>query len=271
MTPTDNAVVVDTPAPGVTRITLHRPEVLNALDHSMTRTLLRVLAEIAVDTTCRVVVLTGAGRGFCAGLDLRGYGDDDEVQRQGFPGRTMSRQREIAEIAVRLHELPQPVIAAVNGPAAGGGLAMVLAADVRIAATEAAFAVGFIRAGFSGCDIGLSWLLPRVIGAGHAHELMLTGRRIDAERAERIGLVTRLVPGADLQDTALAVAAEILQNPPLSVEMTKQGMWIALETPSFRASVEFENRQQVYTAMTEDRTEAVTAFLEKRPPVYSRR
>jgi enoyl-CoA hydratase/carnithine racemase len=264
-------VLVDRIAPQIVRITLNRPERLNALDHAMTRELLGVLEQVRVDPVCRVVVLTGAGRGFCAGLDLKGYGDDAEIAAEGEVGRLMSRQQEIAELAVRLHELPQPVIAAVNGPAAGGGLALVCASDIRIGAPEATCAVSFIRAGFSACDIGVSWLLPRIVGAGAAHELMLTGRRFDAAEAERIGLLRRVVPAADLADEALRVAEEILLNPPLSVRMTKQGMWIALETPSFRAAVEFENRQQVFTAMTADRTEATAAFLERRPPVYSGR
>ncbi len=131
--------------------------------------------------------------------------------------------------------------------------------------------MAFVRLGLSGCDVGVSWLLPRIVGAGRAHELMLTGRRFDAAEAQRIGLVTDVVEPARLLAAALAKANEIMLNPPLSVELTKQGMWIALETPSFDASVEFENRQQVFTALTEDRAEATAAFLAKRPPSYRRR
>jgi enoyl-CoA hydratase/carnithine racemase len=171
-----------------------------------------------------VLVLTGAGRAFCAGLDLHGYGDEELVAARGKVRRTLERQREIAGLARRLHELRPPVIAAVNGPAAGGGLALALASDVRIASTPAVFAVSFIRAGFSGCDIGTSWLLPRIVGTGRAHELMLTGRRVGADEALRVGLVTDLVPPDDLIGVALAKAEEILLNPPLSVELTKQGM-----------------------------------------------
>lgn len=183
----------------------------------------------------------------------------------------LTMQREIAGLAQRLHSLRVPVIAAINGPAAGGGLALACASDVRIAAPYAVFAVSFIRAGYSACDIGVSWLLPRIVGAGRAHELMLTGRRFDAAEAEGIGLVTDVVPAKDLLAVALAKAEEIMLNPPLSVELTKQGMWLALETPGFDAAVEFENRQQVFTAFTDDRAEATAAFLEKRAPTYRRR
>ncbi|MFI0961291.1 enoyl-CoA hydratase/isomerase family protein [Streptomyces sp. NPDC021080] len=258
------------PAPGITQVTLNRPEALNTFNHPLVTELTEVLDTISADRECRVLVLTGAGRAFSAGLDLNGYGDQEITQQEGVVVRQLNRQREIAGLAQRLHELPQPVIAAVNGPAAGGGLALVCASDIRIAAPSAVFAVSFIRAGFSACDIGVSWLLPRIVGAGRAHELMLTGRRFDAVEAALIGLVTDVVEPENLLDAALAKAQEIMLNPPLSVELTKQGMWIALETPAFDTSVEFENRQQIFTSFTTDRAEAAAAFLEKRPPVYRR-
>lgn len=256
---------------GVVTVMLNRPDSLNAFNHEMVEALTVALDRIRRDRSCRVVVLTGAGRAFCAGLDLTGYGDDELVERDGLMMRTFDRQREIAGLALRLHELPQPVIAAVNGAAAGGGLALVCASDVRIGATGAVFAVSFIRAGYSACDIGVSWLLPRIVGAGRAHELMLTGRRFDADEALSGGLLSRVVAPEQLTDAAAQTAAAIVANPPASVELTKVGMWLALETPSFRAAVEFENRQQMVPAMTEDQKEATAAFLEKRPPHYRRR
>lgn len=262
------ALRVATAAAGVTILTLNRPDHLNTINQVLIDELHHALAEIDHDDTCRVVILTGAGRTFCAGLDLNGYGDDQAVAGQGATRRLFTRQREIAGIAQRLVRLRQPVIAAVNGPAAGGGLALVLASDVRIASESALFAVSFIRAGYSGCDIGTSWLLPRIVGAGHAHELMLTGRRFGPDEAERIGLLSRVVRDADLREAALAMAAEIQLSPPLSVQLTKQGMWLALEIASFDATVEFENRQQVVTALTEDQPEATRAFLDKRAPIY---
>jgi enoyl-CoA hydratase/carnithine racemase len=255
----------------VTTVTLARPDALNTLNATLVEELTDVLEAIRRDRACRVVVLTGAGRAFCAGLDLGGYGDDDRVAEDGLMLRTFDRQREIADLALRLHELPQPVVAAVNGAAAGGGLALVCASDVRIAARGAVFAVSFIRAGYSACDIGVSWLLPRLMGAGRAHELMLTGRKFDADEALAGGLLTRVVEPEDLMGAARAVADQVLLNPPASVELTKVGMWAALEVPSFRTQVEFENRQQMVTAMTEDQKEAAAAFLEKRTPTYRRR
>ena len=256
---------------GVRELTFNRPDRLNTLTAEFVADLHAAITTVEVDETCRVLILTGAGRAFCAGLDLNGYGDDDLVAAQGRTRRFLTRQREIADLTQRLHHLRQPVIAAVNGPAAGAGLALVLASDIRLAATGAIFAVSFIRAGYSACDLGTSWLLPRIVGAGRAHELMLTGRRFDSDEALRIGLLADVVAPGDLLAVARAKAAEIQLNAPLSVELTKQGMWTALETPSFDASVEFENRQQVLTALTEDQPEAAAAFLEKRPPRYSYR
>jgi enoyl-CoA hydratase/carnithine racemase len=266
-----STVRVEEPHPGVRLVTLDRPERLNTMNVELVGDLHAVLDELAGDATCRVVVLTGAGRAFCAGLDLHGYGDPEREERLGVPLATLERQREIASLTTKLHELPQPVVAAVDGAAAGGGLALVCASDVRIAAPSAVFAVSFIRAGFSACDIGVSWLLPRLVGAGRAHELMLTGRRFDAEEALRAGLLWDVVAEESLLEVALAKAEEICLNPPASVELTKQGMWLALETPTLRSAIELENRQQVITALTEDRDEATAAFLEKRRPAYRRR
>ncbi|MFS3128823.1 enoyl-CoA hydratase/isomerase family protein [Nocardioides sp. Bht2] len=264
-------VVISEPAPGVRQLTLSRPAELNSLNGDLVAALHDALTQIAADREARVVVLTGAGRAFCAGLDLNGYGDPERIEEQGFTLGTLDRQREIARLVERIHSLPQPVIAAVNGPAAGGGLALVCASDIRIAADPAVFAVGFIRAGYSACDIGLSWLLPRIVGAGNAHELMLTGRRFTADEAHRIGLLTQVVAADSLLDVALAKAAEIVANPPASVALTKEGMWMALEIPSLKTAIEFENRQQVLTALTEDQPEAMRAFLEKRAPDYRHR
>lgn len=264
-------VLAERDADGVTVVTLNRTDAMNSLNDELVCALTETLEEIRRDRSCRVVILTGSGRAFCAGLDLGGYGDDDLVERDGLILRTFDRQREIADLALRLHELPQPVIAAVNGAAAGGGLALVCASDIRIGSTASLFTVAFIRAGYSACDIGVSWLLPRLLGAGRAHELMLTGRKFGADEALEGGLLARVVEPGDLMASARSTAEQILANAPASVELTKVGMWIALETPSFRAAVEFENRQQAIAAMTEDRVEATAAFLEKRPPTYRRR
>jgi enoyl-CoA hydratase len=161
------------------------------------------------------------------------------------------------------------VIAAVNGAASGGGLALALASDVRIAAASARFNVAFIRVGLSGCDIGVSWLLPRLIGASAAFELLLTGRLIDAEEARRIGLVGRVVPDGEVVDAAMGIAREIAANSPMGVWMTKEVMWSQLEIGSLQAGIDLENRTQILTSFSGDMVEAMTAFLEKRPADFT--
>jgi enoyl-CoA hydratase len=227
------------------------------------------LDEIVADPSCRVVVLTGAGRGFCAGLDLK-----EGVRAPGSDGlgrvqAGMATQQFIASLIPKMRSLRQPVISAVNGAASGGGLALALGSDVRIAGAAARFNVAFVRIGLSGCDIGVSWLLPRLVGASRAHELMLTGRIIDATEAESIGLVVRVVPDAELLDAALETAGQIAANSPFGVWMTKEVMWSNLETGSLQAGIDLENRTQVLASTTGDMAEAVTAFLEKRPPDFS--
>ena len=256
---------------GVLQITLQRPEALNALNYPMVLDFLAVLAEVESAPGLRAVILTGAGRAFCAGFDLRGYGDDDRLTERGQIRGLLSRQEEIAGIPVRLHQLQVPVIAAVNGAAAGAGLSLAAACDIRLAAEGAVFSAAFLRAGFTGCDLGSSWLLPRIVGTGRAHELILTARRFDAAEALAIGLLSSVVPAESVIKSALAIADAIKQHPPLSVALTKKGMWVATETPSLAASVEFENRQQVLSALTEDQPEAALSFLEKRAPRYVNR
>jgi enoyl-CoA hydratase len=267
----DGEVRTSRPRDGVLRIELNRPERLNAMTAEMIEGLHDALTEAERDPACRVVVLTGAGRGFCAGLDLGGYGTVPGAPAEGEAHRALRTQRHIATAIQRIRRLPQPVIAQVNGPAAGGGLALVLAADLRLAAADAVFAVSFLRVGFSGCDMGTSWLLPRLVGAGRAHELMMTARRFDAAEALRIGLLADAVPAGELAARVERAVDDLLAMPPLSLSLTKQGMWLSLEIPSFDAAVELENRQQVVTGATADQQEAMAAFLERRPPAYDNR
>ena len=168
----------------------------------------------------------------------------------------------------RLRSLPQPVIAAVNGPAAGGGFALVLGSDIRLASRSARFNAAFIRIGLSACDIGTSWVLPRLVGAARAQELMLTGRVFDAEEAYRIGLVVEVVDNDALMELAYLKAKQIMLNSPFGVALTKEGMWAALEIPGMQAAIDLENRQQIMASATADHREAMRAFLEKRPPNY---
>ncbi|NBP54755.1 MAG: enoyl-CoA hydratase/isomerase family protein, partial [Actinobacteria bacterium] len=184
-----SVVEVTTPATGIALVTLNRPDKLNAMTSELVEMLHDTLDELADDASVRVVVLTGAGRGFCAGLDLGGYGVAPGRKQPGKVEASFATQKHIASLIPHMRSIPQPIIAAVNGPAAGGGFALVLGSDIRIASTDAKFNAAFIRIGLSACDIGTSWLLPRLVGAARAQELMLTGRIFDASEAERIGLV----------------------------------------------------------------------------------
>jgi len=261
-------ITVDRPQDGVNLITLNRPDRLNAMTAELVEDLHQALDTAARDRTCRAVVLTGAGRGFCSGLDLTGYGTPPGGEELGRVQAGMATQKHIAALIPRLRSLPQPVIAAVNGAAAGGGLALALGSDIRIAAASARFNVAFVRIGLSGCDIGVSWLLPRLIGASRAWELMLTGRIIDAPRASEIGLVSTVVDDDALLPSALAIAAEIVANSPWGVAQTKEVMWSQLEVGSLQAGIDLENRTQILASQTNDMQEAIMAFLEKRPASF---
>ncbi|MCT2583526.1 enoyl-CoA hydratase/isomerase family protein [Actinophytocola sp. S1-96] len=247
-------------------VELHRPERLNAMSVELIDDLHAVLAALAGRTDVRVVVLTGAGRGFCAGLDLHDYGEAGPAET---PQARFALQERIAALVTGLRDLPQVVVAAVHGAAAGGGLALALGADVRVAGPAARFAVSFVRVGLSGADIGVSWLLPRLVGASAAFELLLTGRAVDADEAARMGLVTRVAD--DPRAAAHEVAAEVLANSPMGVRMTKQVMWSQLEVGSLRAGIDLENRTQIMTSFTRDHVEAVDAFADRRPPRFEDR
>ena len=265
-------VLVERPRPEVALVTLNRPHHLNALTSEMTERLFTTFDELARDTTCRVVVLTGAGRGFCAGDDVVDYrppawvpGDVGAVQSN------MLQQKHLATLVPRLRALPQPVIAAVNGPAAGAGYALALGADLRLAAASALFANGFVKIGASGCELGLSWLLQRIVGATRAAELVLTGRRIGAEEAERIGLVLRVVPDGEVVEAALSLADEIVENTPFATWMGKATLWSNLEIPSLEAAIDLEARTQILALATDDASEQRDAVREGRRPQYRNR
>lgn len=262
-------VEVTTPRDGVALVTLNRPDKLNAMTSEMVESLHQTLDAIGRNRNIRVVVLTGAGRGFCAGLDLGGYGDAPGFEWHGGMEKGLAVQKHIASLIPRLRSLPQPVIAAVNGAASGGGFALVLGSDVRLCSQSAKFNAAFIRIGLSACDIGTSWLLPRLIGASRAQELMLTGRLIGADEAARIGLVVESFPDDVLLDAAIAKAEEIMQNTPIGVALTKEGMWSALEIPGLQAAIDLENRQQIMATFSDDAREMRRARQEGRPPTFN--
>ncbi|MBM3730340.1 MAG: enoyl-CoA hydratase/isomerase family protein [Actinobacteria bacterium] len=262
-------IEVSTPSPGISLVTLNRPDKLNAMTSELVESLHETLDALADDASVRVVVLTGAGRGFCAGLDLGGYGTAPGRRQHGKVEASFATQKHIASLIPHMRSIPQPIIAAVNGPAAGGGFALVLGSDIRIAASTARFNAAFIRIGLSACDIGTSWLLPRLVGAARAQELMLTGRIFDAAEAERIGLVIECVPDTVLLDRAYAKAADIMLNSPIGVALTKEGMWSALEIPGLQAAIDMENRQQIMASFSDDAQETLRARADKRTPRYS--
>jgi enoyl-CoA hydratase len=183
----------------------------------------------------------------------------------------MATQEHIASLVITMRNLPQPIVAAVQGAAAGGGLALALASDVRLCDSTARFNAAFVKVGLSGCDIGVSWLLPRIVGASRAFEMLLTGRFVAAAEARHIGLVSSVAVPDDLRRTALDVAGQICANSPYGVRMTKQVMWAQLEISSLGAGIALENRTQVTAAMTADHGEAVQAFLDKREPRFTGR
>ena len=264
-----DVLLVEDVAPHVRLIKLNRPDQLNAITAELCEALHVELHRAGADRSYRVIVVTGEGRGFCAGLDLHGYGqapgnDGGDAARDRF-----GNQEHMSRLLLRLRATPQPVIAAVNGPAAGFGLALALASDIRYAARSAVFRAAFINIGLSNCDMGTSWLLPRLIGASRSHELMLTGRRVDATEAANIGLVADVVEDDRLLERSLEAAEQIAAWSPWGVRLTKQGMWSALEIPAQQTAVEYEDRQQIMALHGQATSEAVSAFLEKRTASFA--
>ena len=255
----DGAVLVSRPEPGVRQITLNRPDRLNAIDDTLVDGLHAALDEVARDADCRAVVLTGAGRGFCAGFDMKGgRGADFAAGRRHPVAATLHGQSRLSDLVRRLRALAPPVIAAVNGPAAGGGFALALAADIRIAAPGAVFLVANVRLGLSGGEMGIAYLLPRIIGAGRAGELMLTGRTVDAQEAHSYGLVTTIAD--DAVAAALDVARTVTSHGRFGVEMTKELLTLSVAGTDLDTVLALENRTQVLASMTDDMERAVGAF-----------
>ena len=254
---------VTRPRPDVVLITLDRPDKLNALSYGLVEDLHRTLDDVKADNECRVVVLTGAGRGFCSGLDLTEPFPEEAKDGLEFPRSSMRWQERIAELTTKLVHLRQPVIAAVNGPAYGGGFALALASDIRIASADARFCTQFIKLGLGGCDIGVSYTLPRIVGAGQAFDLILTARTVDADEALRLGLVSRISEGAVLDD-ALATAETLCGFGKFGVESTKQVLWANPEALSLEAALQVENRSQILASTSGELREAAAAFANRK-------
>jgi len=244
-------------------LTLNRPDALNAITAQMVDELGDYFGGLVQDRTCRVVVMRGAGRAFCAGLDLKAFGAGETPFGSGF-----GFQGFLADIYVKMHRCPQPIVALVHGAAAGGGFAFALAADIRIAGESARMNAAFIRLGLSACDLGVSYFLPRTVGRSVAADLMLTGRFIDARRALLTGLVSEVVPDDRLEQTAEGYVADMLAASPMGLRLTKEGLNLAIDAPSLEAAMAIENRNQTLCARTGDFAEGMRAFIEKRKPIY---
>jgi enoyl-CoA hydratase len=263
-------VLVDQPAEGVKRLTLNRPQSLNSFTFEMYSELIGIFETLRHDSRTRVVILTGSGKGFCAGHDLRSASqppwiDDPQMSRPYQGKHSIS---EIGRIPVLMRQLPQPIICAVNGAAAGMGYALALAADLCVAAKSAKFVNSIHNAG-TGHELGLSYLLPRAIGTQRAAEILLTARPVLADEAERIGLVLRTVPDEQLMQSALELAAAIMVNVPIGIWLTKQSLWLNQSAGSLEAAIEMENRAVALSQSTADAAEKRAAFLEKRAPKFS--
>jgi enoyl-CoA hydratase/carnithine racemase len=252
----------------VDHVTLNRPESLNALNRRMVDELLDYFGALYWDKSVRVVVMRGAGKAYCAGLDLK---ERDNSAGPNTPANGLTRQRQISEIVMRMRRCPQAIVSLVHGPACGGGFALALASDIRIAGASARMNAAFIRIGLSACDIGVSYFLPRLVGVSVASELMLTGRFINADRALRVGLVSDVVPDDKMEEAAASYIDEMLTTSPLGLRMTKECLNMSVDAGSLEAAVAMEDRNQILCAQTGDFQEGIRAFLEKRRPAYQDR
>lgn len=256
---------------GVAVLTLNRPDSLNSFTFAMYEELIGVLEGLRHDAETRVVILTGAGRAFCAGHDLRSGGTapwaDANLGRPYLNKHSITR---IAQIPLLMRSIPQPVIAAVNGASAGLGFAISLAADMCLVARSAKFVNSIHNAG-TGHELGMSWMLPRAIGTQRAAEILLTSRPVFADEAERIGLVLRAVDDDELLAEARALAESICANVPMGVWLTKQSLWLNQGVASLEAACEIEARGVFMAQATEDAAEKRASFLEKRAPAFRNR
>jgi enoyl-CoA hydratase len=263
-------VLVEHPRPHVALVTLNRPERMNSMAFDVMVPFKEVLENITYDNSVRVVVLTGAGKGFSSGADHKSAGSVPHVQDLTRPSYALRSMAILDDVILALRRLHQPVIAAVNGAAIGGGLCLALAADIRVAAHGAYFRAAGINNGLTASELGLSYLLPRAIGSSRAFEIMLTGRDVDAEEAERIGLVSRHVPEDQLLETCYDMAERIAAFSRPGVELTKRTLWSGLDAASLEGHMQAEGLGQLFVRLlTGNFEEAVAARAEQRPPVFT--
>lgn len=269
MADTSPFVLVDRPRPHVAVVRMHRPDRLNALSIELVSALHDALVALAEDNDTWVVVLTGSGRAFTSGLDLKDYGIVPNIDGLQVGRIAQKAMRHYSRLVPLLRRMPQPVIAAVNGPAYGGGMCLALGADLRFAATSAVFNSTGIVNGLTSTEMGASWLLPRLIGVARSNDLLLTGRVVDSAEALQMGLVSRVLPDDELLPTCLEVAEVMTGYSPYGLSMTKDVLWANLEVASLEAAVELEDRNQLMLGFTENLPEAIRAFDAGRPPQYT--
>jgi enoyl-CoA hydratase len=262
-------VLVERPRPHVAVVTLHRPDRLNALSIDLVSELHDALTAIADENDTWVVVLTGSGRAFTSGLDLKDYGVVPNIDGLTVGRIAQKAMRHYSRLVPLLRRLPQPVIAAVNGPAYGGGMCLALGADLRFAGRSAVFNSTGIVNGLTSTEMGASWLLPRLIGVARSNDLLLTGRVVDADEALQMGLVSRVLPDDELLPACLDVAEAMTRFSPYGLTMTKDVLWANLEVASLEAAVELEDRNQLMLGFTENLPEAIRAFDAGRDPRYT--
>ncbi len=268
MTADQPLVLVDHDGP-ITTLTLNRPERLNAMSIALVIELSQALDVVSEDNDCRVVILTGSGDAFCSGLDLKDYGiipNIDGLQVGQIAQRSM---RYYSRLVPQLRSLRQPVIAAIGGPAFGGGMCLALGADLRVASSAAVFNATGIVNGLTSTEMGISFLLPRLIGAAHSNDILLTGRRVEAGDAFRMGLVSRLVEPEDLISCAVEMATTMCGFSPYGLQYSKEATWVGLEVSSLGAAIEFEDRNQLMLGFTDNLPEAIRSFAAGRPPNYT--
>jgi len=262
-------VLVDKPRPNVTLVTLNRPERMNAMAFDVMIPFREALEEISYDNDTRVVVITGAGHGFCSGADLEDSGVVPNISGLTRPGIARRAMGVLDDVILALRKMHEPVIGAINGAAIGGGFCLAVATDIRIASDAAYFRAAGINNGLTASELGISYLLPRAIGSSRAFDIMLTGRDVDAAEAERIGLVSRVVAGEELLDACYETASRIIGFSRVGVELTKRMLWSGLDASSLTAHMDHEGHAQLFVRMTtENFEEAIRARREKRPPVF---
>jgi enoyl-CoA hydratase len=264
-----STVRIEKPSYEIAIVMLDRPDVLNAMSIELCDDLLHALEVVGEDNACRVVIVTGAGRGFCSGLDLDDHGVIPNIAGLTVPRMGPKAMRHYSRLVPAMRRVPQPIIAAVNGPAYGGGMCLALAAEIRIASRSAIFNATGIVNGLTSTELGASWLLPRLIGAAHANDLLLTGRPVGADEALRLGLVSRVVSDDELLGEAKSMAEAMSRFSPYGLQMTKSAVWTNLEIASLDAAIEFEDRNQLMLGYTDNLPEAIRARNAKREPVYT--